>query len=129
PLYRPVPFQAWYPGTVESEVLAYLNLASYDRASLGVVRAIASWARRGRVTNRFGDDLLEAFDALDLPLFVIAGSHDVLLPPSGAKPAYTQSRSRDKTFRVFGPQDGGHHWGHVDLILGKDAPAYVWPVV
>jgi polyhydroxyalkanoate synthase subunit PhaC len=128
-LYRPIPFQAWYPGTIEPEILAYLHLAAYDRASLGVVRAIASWARRGRVTNRFGDDLLAAFDALDLPLLVVAASHDVLLPPSGAKPAYSQSQSRDKTFRVFGPDAGGHHWGHVDLILGRDAPAYVWPFI
>jgi len=128
-VYRPIPLQPWYPGTIEEPVLSYINKWAYDRASLGVALAIAWWGRLGRVTGRSGRDYLGDFDRLDLPLLVLAGSHDVLIPPSGVKPAYENSQSHDKAFRVFGPNDGGHHWGHVDLILGTDASGYVWPTV
>jgi hypothetical protein len=94
-----------------------------------VALAIGSWGRQGRVTDRRGIDFLKSFDEMDRPLLIAAGSRDYLLPPSGAKPAFDNSQSRDKTFRVFGPEDGHHHWGHVDLIMGRDAPAYVWPTV
>lgn len=127
--FRRIPLQVWYPGTVEGELIKYLTRNSFDRASLGVVIAVSWWGRLGRVTNRFGHDYLNAFDNLDRPVLFIAGSHDVLLPPSGVKPAYLNSKSSDRTFRVFDRDDGGHHWGHGDLIMGRDAPAYVWTTI
>lgn len=61
-----------------------------------------------------------------LPILVLAGNRDYLLPPSDAKPAYTDSPALDKTFKVFSEAEGGSPWGHVDLVQGKRAPLYVW---
>ena len=63
-----------------------------------------------------------AFEALELPLLIIAGSADGLAPPEAVRPAYEHSDSPDKTFRVF-PR------GHIDIIVGRDAPLTVWPLI
>jgi len=38
------------------------------------------------------------------------------------QPAFEFSRASDKPYRVF-PR------GHIDLIVGKDAPITVWPLL
>jgi hypothetical protein len=38
------------------------------------------------------------------------------------KPAYERSRSSDKTYREF-------PLGHIDMVLGRDAPFTVWPAL
>jgi hypothetical protein len=38
------------------------------------------------------------------------------------RPAYDASASRDKTYREF-PR------GHIDLIIGRDAPLTIWPLI
>ena len=62
------------------------------------------------------------FEWLDRPLLVVAGTHDTLAPPASVRPAYERSRSSDKTFRAF-------PLGHIDLIVGREAPLTVWPLV
>ena len=64
-----------------------------------------------------------AFEKLrDIPLLIIAGSEDDLAPPSSVRPAYELSSSSDKTYRVF-PR------GHIDIIVGRDAPLTIWPLI
>jgi polyhydroxyalkanoate synthase len=63
-----------------------------------------------------------AFELADKPLLVIAGTNDSLAPPRSVKPAFERSRSTDKSYREF-------PLGHIDMILGRDAPFTVWPAV
>ncbi|HEX5632548.1 MAG TPA: hypothetical protein VFX50_04940, partial [Gemmatimonadales bacterium] len=63
-----------------------------------------------------------SFEELDVPLLVIAGSEDGLAPPEAVRPAYERSCSSDKTYRVF-PR------GHIDILVGRDAPLTIWPLV
>lgn len=127
--YRSVPLQSWHPTTMDKAVLRFLHREAYERASLGTVFALLYWGRKGHILGRDGHDFLADFERLTIPLFVIAGSRDYLVPARAAKPAFVRSQSPDKKYRCFDPADGGHHWGHVDLILGRDAPACVWPEV
>jgi poly(3-hydroxyalkanoate) synthetase len=53
---------------------------------------------------------------------VIAGQHDDLAPPASVKPAYDRSRSNDRSYREL-------PFGHVDLLIGRDAPQLTWPLV
>jgi poly(3-hydroxyalkanoate) synthetase len=53
---------------------------------------------------------------------VIAGTHDMLAPPESVRPMYERSPSHDKTYREF-------PLGHIDLVMGRDAPQTVWPLV
>jgi alpha-beta hydrolase superfamily lysophospholipase len=121
----PLPIRGFSPGSMEPLILSQHMSLAMDQGSITVLRNLflsAAEARRGghRLAGLSG--YARAFEAADVPLLVIAGSHDDLAPPASVKPAYEQSRSSDKTYRVF-PQ------GHIDLLVGRDAPQTIWPVV
>ena len=50
------------------------------------------------------------------------GTNDDLAPPASVRPGFTRSRARDKTYRVV-------PLGHIDLIVGRDAPLMTWSLV
>jgi poly(3-hydroxyalkanoate) synthetase len=53
---------------------------------------------------------------------VVAGRFDDLAAPASVKPAYTLSKSSDKKYREL-------PFGHVDLLVGRDAPLTTWPLM
>ena len=120
PLY-PIPLKGWQSGSLEPEVLAqHLELA-FDRAGLGEFVEMFSWANE----KSFGgaaSDVTERFEAMNLPLLVVAGSRDDLAPPESVRPGFTRSRSPDKTYRAL-------PLGHIDLLVGREAPRSTWPLV
>lgn len=64
------------------------------------------------------------------PFLVCAGSVDGLTAYPDVHYAYEKIRSKKKKFMVFG-RTRGHRteYGHMDLILGKNAPREVFPVI
>jgi hypothetical protein len=50
---------------------------------------------------------------------VIAGTKDDLAPAAGVRPGFERSRARDKTYRAM-------PFGHIDLLVGRDAPLMTW---
>jgi poly(3-hydroxyalkanoate) synthetase len=67
-------------------------------------------------------DFVERFESTDLPLLVLAGANDDLAPPASVRPGFLRSMARDKTYRVL-------PLGHIDLLVGRDAPLMTWSVV
>ncbi|MEZ4299713.1 MAG: alpha/beta fold hydrolase [Polyangiaceae bacterium] len=120
----PLPIRGFVPRSMEPQVLSQHMSLAMDRGSITVLRNMflraAEWRSSGERLGGLAD--AEAFEALDIPMLVIAGTRDDLAPPSSVEPAYLRSRSSDKTYRAF-PR------GHIDLIMGKDAPQTVWPLV
>jgi polyhydroxyalkanoate synthase len=120
PLY-PLPVRGWQAGSCEPHVLEqYLQLA-FDRAAVSEMVDMFGWAAQ----RRFGDsesDYGERFEKMDLPLLVVAGANDDLAPPASVRPGFTLSRSTDKTYREV-------PLGHIDLIVGRDAPLMTWSLV
>ncbi|CAN5751397.1 alpha/beta fold hydrolase [soil metagenome] len=120
PLY-PIPWRGWHKGKVEPDILdEHLRLA-FDRAGLAEVIDMFEWAN----DRQFGgteSEYASRFEALDLPLLVVAGTHDDLAPPASVRPGFTRSRSRDKTYRAI-------EAGHIDLLVGRDAPKTTWPIL
>jgi alpha-beta hydrolase superfamily lysophospholipase len=124
PLF-PVPIRGFAARSMEPTVLGQHMSLAMDAGSvvvlknlfLGGVESRRSGHRLGGLTGYAG-----AFEKLDLPLLIIAGSKDDLAPPASVLPAYESSRARDKTYRTF-PQ------GHIDLIVGRDAPLTIWPLI
>ena len=75
--------------------------------------------------KRFGGeerDYVEKFEAMNLPLLIVSGANDDLAPPASVRPAYERSRSKDKTYRTA-------PLGHIDLLVGRDAPLATWPMI
>ena len=116
----PFPIRPWMPGSVEDEVLDEYLRRAFDWTTLGIAFDIFR-AGYEQAANHLSEIRL-AFEYLDRPLLVIAGSEDGLAPPTSVRPAYDRSRSRDRTYRVFPA-------GHVDLVLGRSAPYTVWSTV
>ncbi len=121
----PLPLRAYAPRSMEARVLGQHMALAMDRGSIAVMRDMFRQAAESRASgHRLGAlyGYAARFENLDLPLLVIAGAADDFAPPSAVRPAYELSRSSDKHFQVF-PR------GHIDLIMGREAPATVWPRV
>jgi len=57
----------------------------------------------------------------------VNGDRDVAVTQAAVREAYEKAASGDKTFKVFGGEHPGLHWGHIDLIFGRHAPEITWP--
>ena len=125
---NPIPYTIWYPGSMDPEVLEERILKGFDRTSLEVVKQMILWAAKGRFCNEDGEEIYERnMRAKDLPVLFILGDRDSSVPESSVRPAYDAMPSADKTWKVFNRQDNRVHWGHCDMIFGREAPAEVWP--
>ncbi|MFO0569520.1 MAG: alpha/beta hydrolase [Polyangiaceae bacterium] len=124
PLY-PLPFRGFHRGAIEPEVLEQHMSLAMDRGSIATMRAMFSWAQEIR-DRKAGDDGLfgyaKRFESLELPLLVIAGLYDDLAPPASVRPAHDLSSSSDRTYREL-------PFGHVDLLIGREAPKLTWPLL
>ena len=119
----PLPIRAWAPDTVEPDVLEEYLHRTFDRSTIAVALDILRAGRDHAFKSADGMiDYSTAFEILDRPLLVVAGSEDKLAPPASVRPAYERSRSRDKTYRTF-------PFGHIDLVVGKEATRTVWPLI
>jgi len=131
PLMRWSPIQLWYPGNMPEHLIPFRLKKGFDRTTYGVLKHLTRWARDQEMSS--WDRRVHYYEewrrSSTLPLLVLAGNRDYLLPPSDAKKAYSDSPSLDKTFHVFSEREGGAPWGHVDLVQGKRAPQYVWSFI
>jgi len=122
----PLPIRGFAPGSMEPQVLNQHMALAMDSGSIAVLRNMFLGAAQSRQDgHRLGGltGYASAFEAAThLPLLIIAGSRDDLAPPASVEPAYRRSRSSDKTYRVF-PQ------GHIDLLVGRDCPQTIWPLI
>ncbi|HEY8038393.1 MAG TPA: alpha/beta hydrolase [Polyangiaceae bacterium] len=116
-----LPLRGWHAGSCEPHVLEQHLRLAFDRGALTEVRELFDWA----VKRRFGGDerdYVECFEKMDIPLLIVAGANDDLAPPASVRPGFTRSRARDKTYRVL-------PLGHIDLLVGRDAPLMTWSLV
>jgi len=124
PLF-PLPIRGFAPHSLEPNILGQHMALAMDTGSISVLRhlfmAAAEASAGGHCLGEL-TDFADEFEALDLPLLVIAGTKDDLAPPASVEPAYHRSRSTDKTYRCF-PR------GHIDLLAGRDCPQTIWPLV
>ncbi len=117
------PISGWTPGSIERDLLEERLALGFDWTSTEVWIEMCRWATGTPFTYR------AAFSRLDVPLLVLAGDADPLVPPGDAEECFAASGSSDKRLVVFDAFEHGAHWGHVDLILGHRAPTVVWPVL
>ncbi len=117
------PIAGWTPGSLERDLLEERLAVGFDWTSVEVWIEMSRWANGAAVpgTEDFGD--------VDVPLLVLVGDADPLVRPNDARNCFEASGSSDKELTVFDAFHHRVHWGHVDLILGKDAPEFVWPRV
>lgn len=116
-----MPWRGWHKGAMEPHILAEHMRLAFDRAGLAELTDMFKWAGDRKFGGR-ESGCSERFEAMNLPLLVVAGSNDDLAPPDAVRPAFTLSRSSDKTYRAL-------PLGHIDLLVGRDAPRTAWPLI
>lgn len=122
---HPLPFRGFRSGSMEPEVLREHMTLAMDRGSISTMRMMFERAREVRTgcapeAGLFG--YAQRFEALDVPLLVVAGDHDDLAPAASVRPAFERSQSSDRQYRAL-------PFGHVDLLVGREAPRLTWPLL
>lgn len=119
----PIPMRPWHPKSMEKEILAENLSAAFEHTRIAIALGLVGLGSESALKSHDGlADYGLAFELADKPLLVIAGTRDALAPPASVRPVYDRSHSVDKTFREF-------PLGHIDMLLGRDAPYTVWPLV
>jgi len=123
-----LPLQAWAPGSMAEDVLAEAVRRSFEPASWGVTRDLATLASGRPLRDADGEPLLAPWERQhEVPLLVVAGADDVLVSPEDAKAAWERAATPDRTYLTPRREPGEPGWGHMDLLLGDRAPQRVWP--
>ena len=67
---------------------------------------------------------------INVPVLLMAGKYDNLVPQHCMRYVYENVASQDKTFRLFGTINGYKaNYGHGDLIIGRHAQKEVYPFI
>jgi polyhydroxyalkanoate synthase len=130
PLSLLAPLSAWAPRSVEPEVLVESIRRSFEPASLGITLCLARMAAGGAFCDTSGRCLLAPFERRSVPLLAACGACDSLIALEDARGAYDRSAARDKTLLYLdGSAEHGRGFGHIDIVMGREAPALVWPAI
>ena len=126
-----LPLTGWAKDSIERPILKEWLAKAFDRTSGSVLALMGRWAHTGRFCDSRGAcDYASEWASARAPLLVIAGDDDQLADAANdVRPAYQVSRSPDRSYRLFGRAADGVPFGHVDLLIGREAPRKVWPAI
>jgi polyhydroxyalkanoate synthase subunit PhaC len=118
-----LPVSGWWPDTIEEELIQERMLIGFDWLSVPIWKDMCFMAKH----NQFLYE--DEWKKTDVPTLVLLGDKDHFLRREDGEPAYQLSPSNHKKLIIFDDYHHSHHWGHLDIVLGKDAPTYVWPTI
>ena len=72
----------------------------------------------------------ESLPVIRRPLFLVAGSRDLLAPPKSIEEVYQRISSEMKRIWIVGKENGQRtEYGHGDLLIGRDCREEVFPAI
>lgn len=121
----------WNDDNMEPEVARQTGAHAVDNLSSNVVRQLAGAKKLGFLASADGRiNYSEGMSQIEVPIFFVVGSLDQMAPPVVMIDAFKRVRSKDKQIEILSRANGyTHDYGHVDLVLGKSAPAEVYPLL
>jgi pimeloyl-ACP methyl ester carboxylesterase len=118
------------PDTMESKHIRKLLRHAITDLPAPLLEQFAEWYG-GPPGFKRHDGLLDYYaqmSRIEVPMLVIAGAGDLLTPVADLRSVYESIGSRDKSLLICGRAQGfSADYGHVDLILGKDARREIYP--
>lgn len=100
------------PAGIAKEYLRWLGLLGRWRLKHNKTPLIAKW------------------QGLDIPVLSMVGKNDQSDPAKYCKRFYEMCGSNDKTFRLLAKEHGfSRDFGHVDMVVSKEAAIEVWPEI
>lgn len=108
-----------------------LHALGTNNLSKPVARQFLNSLRKGRMLSKDGKtDYSASVKNIQVPMLLIAGRVDNMVDPMTVKYVYDEAASDDKTYLVFGRNQGHRHdYGHTDLLIGPEAATEVLPPV
>lgn len=130
-LEAPLTEWGFRPENRELDVIRFMMRRGVEDLSRSLLAEFARWTEARRMSDRY--DLFSFTDHLErvkVPMLVVAGARDGLTPPEDLSAVFDRLGSSDKTFVLAGRAGGfSHDYGHVDLVLSRNAAREVHPVV
>ncbi len=121
----PLPIRGFVPGSMETRVLTQHMSLAMDSGSITVLRNMFLDAAASRKSGHHMGASSATPSASSTSICRSWSSRARTTTSrrrASVKPAYDFSRSSDKTYRAF-PR------GHLDIVVGRDAPLTVWPLI
>jgi len=113
------------------EILTTIFKHAVESVPSSLILQIHDWLRNNYFASR--DRKINYMDSLEqvtTPILMIAGSIDTFTPLADIRLAFRKFRKAKKSLLVFGKTRGHKSdYGHVDLLLGKNAPKEVYPQI
>jgi len=121
----------WHPDNFDLEVLRFMMRHGVEDLPSSLVREFGHWYEARRMSDRYGlFDFADHLERITAPMLLVAGSRDRLTPAADIERVHGRLGSADKKLVVAGRDTGfGHHYSHVDLVLGRHAPDEIYPLV
>ncbi len=119
------------PSNMDRALLADMMRVGLSPIQAGVRDQFAGSMEAGAFVSADGRvDYFAGAPSITLPFLVIAGRVDHLAPPERTVTFFDRLGSTDKTWRVFGLDQGDHaDYGHVDLCNGDHVAEDVYPFI
>jgi pimeloyl-ACP methyl ester carboxylesterase len=118
----------WYPRSIRRDILLERVSRGYDRTGAAVIGIMIKWARTGRFLSSQDERDYESMLAdVKVPALFVSADRDTVVPRESIEIGFDCLGSKDKTWREFGVEKDGIHFGHCDVICGDAAPTMVWP--
>jgi len=111
------------------EILVAIMQHAVESVPTSLILQIHDWLNHNYFASKDKKiDFMHSLEALTMPILMIAGSVDSFTPLADIRLAFRRLPSTKKTLMVFGKSRGHEHdYGHIDLLLGKNAPKEVYP--
>lgn len=102
-----------------------------ENVSTALFLQLHSWYKNNHFRSADGSySYRNNLKRIKAPLLICAGSTDGMTPFVDVHFAFRKIGSKDKRFQVFGREQGCRtEYGHLDLVLGKNAPREVFPAI
>lgn len=96
----------------------------------GILRQWVGWNVSRRWSGRNDADFMANAARITAPALAIAGSGDIVAPPSACRRLLDAIGSRDRTMVVCGRRSGySRRYTHNRLVVSTDARREVWPIM
>ena len=121
----------WNYDNLDPEVARQTGAHAVDNLSSKVIEQLVAGQEQGYLASVDGrHNYTEGMTEIEVPIFFVVGSLDQMAPPSVMVEAFQKVRSKEKRIEILSRANGyAHDYGHVDLVLGKSAPAEVFPLL
>lgn len=117
----------FHPDNAEPALVRAVYANAFTAIPTALLGSLATTFEPGGLKSRSGDSFLVKAGAFQAPLLLIAASDDRQCPLPALEA--TAQATRAKVLRFGSAYGHLAEYGHFDLLLGRHAPAEVWPAL